>query len=148
MAARDLSEKENKLKESKEKKKLMAKKIGQLQKLVKLQKQKMIKEGLIVEDEEKGEGLGAADKGEADEGGPKEAVSIKWKDGKKQKREAKRRRTDFIISGDACYAFDQSDSMWHEGVVQAVLGEGRSERKKKKKKTKCVRMSYFFHLSE
>jgi hypothetical protein len=91
-----LSEKENKLKESKEKKKLMAKKIGQLQKLVKLQKQKMIKEGLIVEDEEKVDG-GNADKNENEEGGPKEAVVIKWKDGKEEKDFEKEKKFVFFV---------------------------------------------------
>lgn len=76
----------------------MAKKIGQLQKLVKLQKEKMIKEGLIVEEEVKENTAAAAD---AEDAGTGEArTAIKWN------------------VGDACYAEDQADSMWHEGELR------------------------------
>ena len=94
----EMEEKDTKLKESKEKKKLMAKKIGQLQKLVKMQKEKMVKEGIM--EEEKDEEA----QQEAEE---REKVVIKWKE------------------GDACFAFDASDSMWHEGIVETILEEGK-----------------------
>ncbi len=56
VASREAADKDAKLKETKVKKKVLVKKIGQLRKLVKMQKQKMIKEGILVEElEEKGE---------------------------------------------------------------------------------------------
>ena len=93
-----MEEKEKKLKESKEKKKLMAKKIGQLQKLVKSQKEKMISEGIL--EPEKEDASNFAEENDEISG---EKVAIRWK------------------LNDACYAFDASDSMWHEGIIEALV---------------------------
>lgn len=99
---RDFEEFDAKMKAAKEKKKAMAKKIGQLQKLVKLQKEKMIKEGILEEEKEE------AEAGEEQEGAEKRDEDvIKW------------------VTGDACFAFDATDSMWHQGVVEALLDGGK-----------------------